>query len=110
MLLATIAILPAALGRMVFPGGVLDFLHLPVGPLTLTGLTALFVGACLIYDRLAHGRVHSATRLGRRVPAHGASVEAVRRRHGRVARDRALADVVTGTDCASIARRSFSAD
>lgn len=61
MLLATIAILPAALGRMVFPGGVLDFLHLPAGPLTLTGLTALFVGACLIYDRLAHGRVHVAT-------------------------------------------------
>jgi hypothetical protein len=61
MLLATIAILPAALGRMVFPGGVLDFLHLPVAPLTLTGLTALFVGACLIYDRLSHGRVHPAT-------------------------------------------------
>ena len=61
MLLATIAILPAALGRMVFPGGVLDVLHLPVGPLTLTGLTAVFVGACAIYDRLSHGRVHSAT-------------------------------------------------
>lgn len=64
MLLATIAILPAALGRMVFPGGVLDFLHLPVSPLTLTGLTALLVGACLIYDRLAHGRVHFATLWG----------------------------------------------
>ena len=46
MLLATIAILPAALGRLVFSGGVLDFLGLPVSPLTLTGLTALFVGAC----------------------------------------------------------------
>jgi hypothetical protein len=61
MLLATIAILPAALGRMVFPGGVLDFLGLPVAPLTLTGLTALFVGGCLLYDRLARGRVHAAT-------------------------------------------------
>jgi hypothetical protein len=64
MLLATIAILPAALGRMVFPGGVLDFLGLPVTPLTLTGLTALFVGGCLLYDRLAHGRVHAATLWG----------------------------------------------
>jgi hypothetical protein len=64
MLLATIAILPAALGRMVFPGGVLDFLDLPVGPLTLTGLTALFVGGCLLYDRLAHGRVYAATLWG----------------------------------------------
>ena len=64
MLLATIAILPAALGRMVFPGGLLDFLGLPVGPLTLTGLTALFVGACLLYDRLAQGRVHAATLWG----------------------------------------------
>jgi hypothetical protein len=64
MLLATIALLPAALGRMVFPGGILDFLGLPVGPLTLTGLTALFVGACLLYDRLAHGRVHAASLWG----------------------------------------------
>jgi uncharacterized membrane protein YozB (DUF420 family) len=64
MLLATIAILPAALGRMVFPGGVLDFLGLPVGPLTLTGLTALFVGGCLLYDCLAHGRVYAATLWG----------------------------------------------
>ena len=61
MLLATIAILPAALGRLVFPGGVLDFLGLPAGPLTLTGLTTIFVGACVVYDRVARGRVHSAT-------------------------------------------------
>jgi hypothetical protein len=64
MLLATIAILPAALGRLVFPGGILDFLGLPVGPLTLTGLTTLFVGGCLLYDRLAHGRVYAATLWG----------------------------------------------
>jgi hypothetical protein len=64
MLLATIAILPAALGRMVFPGGILDFLGLPVGPLTLAALTALFVGGCVVYDRLAHGRVHAATLWG----------------------------------------------
>ncbi len=64
MLLATIAILPAALGRLVFPGGVLGFLGLPVSPLTLTGLTALFVGACLIHDRMALGRVHPASLWG----------------------------------------------
>jgi hypothetical protein len=64
MLLATIAILPAALGRMVFPGGILDIVGLPVGPLTLTGLTALLVGSCLLYDRMAHGRVHAATLSG----------------------------------------------
>jgi hypothetical protein len=64
MLLATIAILPAALGRMVFPGGILDVLGLPVGPLTLTGLTMVFVGGCLLYDRLAYGRVHAATLWG----------------------------------------------
>jgi hypothetical protein len=64
MLLATIAILPAALGRLVFPGGLLDVLGLPAGPLTLTGLTAMFVGACVVHDRLSRGRVHPASLWG----------------------------------------------
>lgn len=64
MLLATVAILPAALGRMVFPGGVLDFLGLPAGPPTLTGLTALFVGALLIHDLVTRGRLHAASVCG----------------------------------------------
>jgi hypothetical protein len=61
MLLATVTLLPAALGRLVFPGGLLDVLGLPVGMLTLTAITALFVGACLIYDRGTRGRVHPAS-------------------------------------------------
>jgi hypothetical protein len=60
MLLATIAILNAGFGRLVFPGGVLAFLRLPVSPLTLIGLTGLFVAACLFYDRMTRGRVHAA--------------------------------------------------
>ena len=63
MLLATIAMLPAALGRMVFPGGDLDFLHLRVGPLTLPTRVHRDhrPGACLIYASLRHGRQHLAT-------------------------------------------------
>ena len=110
MLLATIAILPAALGRMVFPGGVLDFLHLPVSPLTLTGLTAIFVGACLIYDPAVARPRAPRDRLGRRVPARGAGPAVVRRGHRRLAHDRALADVLTGTDCSSIAASGLSGD
>jgi drug/metabolite transporter superfamily protein YnfA len=52
MLLATIALLTPAIARMRFigEGG---------PPVAITG-TCLFVVACLIYDRAAHGRVHSA--------------------------------------------------
>jgi hypothetical protein len=60
MLLATIAILNAGLGRLVFPGGVLAFVGLPANPVTLIGLTGLFVAACLIYDRATLGRIHPA--------------------------------------------------
>ena len=60
MLLATIAILNAGLGRLFFPGGVLAFLGLPPNPLTLVALTALFIVACLVYDRTARGRIHPA--------------------------------------------------
>jgi hypothetical protein len=60
MLLATIAILNAALSRLVFPGGALAFLGLPIGPLTFFGLTAVFVVACLLYDRITRSRVHPA--------------------------------------------------
>jgi len=60
MLLATIAVLNAALGRLVFPGGVLAFVGLPPNPVTLIGLTGLFVAACLTYDRVTLGRIHPA--------------------------------------------------
>jgi uncharacterized membrane protein YozB (DUF420 family) len=53
MLLATIALLTPAiarLGRLIGPGG---------PPVAITG-TCLFVVACLLYDRAAHGRVHPA--------------------------------------------------
>jgi uncharacterized membrane protein YozB (DUF420 family) len=52
MLLATIAILTPAIARMryIWDGG----------PLLPIGGTCLFVVACLVYDRLAHGRVHPA--------------------------------------------------
>jgi len=52
MLLATIVLLTPAIARMRFIG--------EGGPrVALTG-TGLFVVACLIYDRAAHGRVHPA--------------------------------------------------
>jgi uncharacterized membrane protein YozB (DUF420 family) len=52
MLLATISILTPAIARMryIWEGG----------PLLPIGGTCLFVVACLVYDRLAHGRVHPA--------------------------------------------------
>ena len=52
MLLATIALLTPAIARMRFigEGG---------PPVAITG-TCLFVVACLLYDRAAHGRVHPA--------------------------------------------------
>ena len=52
MLLATISILTPAIARMRYiwgPGPVIPILG-----------TCLFVVACLVYDRLAHGRVHPA--------------------------------------------------
>jgi hypothetical protein len=52
MLLGTIALLTPALARMPFIGA--------GGPLAFFGATDLFVLACVIYDRLAHGRIHPA--------------------------------------------------
>jgi hypothetical protein len=52
MLLGTIALLTPALARMPFIGA--------GGPLAFFGATDLFVLACVMYDRLAHGRVHPA--------------------------------------------------
>jgi hypothetical protein len=54
MLLATIAILPAAIAR-------LPFTLLQAGPPAFFGLTDLFIVLCLLYDLLARGRVHRAT-------------------------------------------------
>ena len=52
MLLATIVLLTPAIARMRFIA--------EGGPLVAMGGTCLFVVACLIYDRAAHGRVHPA--------------------------------------------------
>lgn len=52
MLLATIAVLTPAIARMRFIG--------EGGPPVAIVGTCLFVVACLIYDRAAHGRVHPA--------------------------------------------------
>ncbi len=52
MLVATIAIVTPAIARMHWMG-------LGGPPVTIGG-TWLFVVACLIYDRVAHGRVHPA--------------------------------------------------
>jgi hypothetical protein len=60
MLLATISILGAALDRLLFPGGALAFLGVPLGPATFVGFAALFVVACFLYDLLTRGRVHPA--------------------------------------------------
>ncbi|HWS90666.1 MAG TPA: hypothetical protein VN282_27100 [Pyrinomonadaceae bacterium] len=58
MLLATIAILPAAVARLPF-----DFIQ-QVGPLAFFGLSDLFVLVILLYDLLTRGRPHRATVLG----------------------------------------------
>jgi len=50
MLLATITLLSAAIARL--PG------VLGTGPLVFYALTDLFIAACWLYDRLAHGRIH----------------------------------------------------
>jgi len=53
MLLATIALLTPAIARFRWLVGF-------EGPLLAIGGTGLFVVACLVYDRLSHGRVHPA--------------------------------------------------
>jgi len=58
MLLATVAILPAAVARLPF-----DFIQ-QVGPLAFFGLPDLFVLVILLYDLLTRGRPHRATVLG----------------------------------------------
>jgi hypothetical protein len=55
MLLATIAILPAATARLPFA-----FIQ-QIGPLAFFGLADLFIVACLLYDLAARGRLHRAT-------------------------------------------------
>jgi hypothetical protein len=52
MLLATIALLTPAIARFRYYGF--------GGPLVAIGGTCVFVVVCLIYDRVAHGRVHPA--------------------------------------------------
>jgi len=58
MLLATIAILPAAVARLPFA-----FIQ-QYGPLAFFGLADLFIVPCLIYDVITRGRPHRATVLG----------------------------------------------
>jgi len=58
MLLATIAILPAAVARLPFA-----FIQAN-GPLAFFGLADLFIIPCVIYDIISLGRVHRATVLG----------------------------------------------
>jgi hypothetical protein len=53
MLLATVAIVPAAIARLPH--------LLQYGPLMFFGLGDLFVVACLVYDRLSRGAMHPAT-------------------------------------------------
>jgi uncharacterized membrane protein YozB (DUF420 family) len=58
MLLATIALLPAAVARLPF-----RFIETG-GPLVFYGLSDLFIVPCLIYDFITRGRPHRATVLG----------------------------------------------
>ena len=58
MLLATIAILPAAVARLPF-----DFIQ-QTGPLAFFGLPDLFVVVCLAYDLVSRGRFHRANVAG----------------------------------------------
>lgn len=58
ILLATIAILPAAVARLPFA-----FIQ-QNGPLAFFGLADLFIVPCIIYDIVSRGRVHRATILG----------------------------------------------
>lgn len=52
LLLATITLLTPAIARLPHVG--------PAGPLAFFGLTDLFIGVCLIYDRVVRGRIHPA--------------------------------------------------
>jgi hypothetical protein len=52
MLLATIGLLTPAIARLPYLSG--------GGPPAFFGLTDLFVVACIVYDRVRHGRVHRA--------------------------------------------------
>jgi hypothetical protein len=58
MLLATIAILPAAVARLP-----IAFIQ-QNGPLAFFGLSDLFIVPCLVYDFITRGRPHRATLLG----------------------------------------------
>ena len=58
MLLATIAILPAAVARLPF-----DFIQ-QGGPLAFFGLSDLFIAPILLYDLLTRGRFQRATVIG----------------------------------------------
>ena len=58
MLLATIAILPAAIARLPFA-----FIQ-QYGPIAFFGLSDLFIVPCLLYDILTRGKPHRATILG----------------------------------------------
>jgi hypothetical protein len=58
MLLATIAILPAAVARIP-----LDFIQRG-GPLAFFGVSDLFILPCILYDLFTRGRPHRATVLG----------------------------------------------
>jgi FtsH-binding integral membrane protein len=58
MLLATIALLPAAVARLP-----ISFIETG-GPLVFYGLSDLFIVPCLIYDFVSRGRPHRATVLG----------------------------------------------
>lgn len=58
MLLAMIAILPAAVARLPFA-----FIQ-QTGPLAFFGLSDLFIVPCLLYDLFTRGRFHRATVLG----------------------------------------------
>ena len=58
MLLATVAILPAAVARLPF-----DFIQ-QVGPLAFFGLSDLFILPLLVFDLATRGRPHRATVLG----------------------------------------------
>ena len=58
MLLATIAILPAAIARLPFA-----FIQAN-GPLAFFGLADLFIIPCVIFDLVSLGRIHRATVLG----------------------------------------------
>lgn len=54
LLLATLGLLTPAIARLPFVSGPLEFF----------GYTDLFILACLVYDRVAHGRVHPAFQWG----------------------------------------------